>query len=111
MATAIIRTALLAAVLCREVLIALADAMHAHTMPTAVLGAGGIGAIDPHIGLVTHAVPVHAVPMAAASPRTGGQLTVGAFPALITVAAAGLRKEGPMATAVAARICQGGRNS
>lgn len=108
MATAVARTALLTAVLRGEVLIALADAMHAHAMPTAVLGAGGVGAVDPHVGLVAHAAPVHAASVAAASPGTGGQLTVGAFPALLTLATAGLREEGPVATAVAAQICQEG---
>lgn len=110
MPAAVTRTALLAAVLRGEVFIALADAMHAHAMPVAVLGAGGVGAVDPHVGLVTHAAPVHAAPVTAASPGTGGQFTVHAFPALLTVAAAGLGEEGPMATAVAAQICQEGRN-
>jgi hypothetical protein len=105
-ATTVARTALLAAVLCCEVLVALADTLHAHAMPTAVLGTGGVGAVDPHIGRVTHALPIHTAPVAVASPRTGGLITVCALPALVTVAAAGLREEGPVATAVTAQICQ-----
>lgn len=105
-ATTVARTTLLAAVLRSEVLVALTDTPHAHAVPTAVLGTGGVGAVDPHIRLITHALPVHAAPVAAASPRTGGPLTVSALPALVTVAAAGLREESPMATAVTAQICQ-----
>ena len=105
-AATVARTALLAAVLRCEVLVTLADTLHAHTMPTAVLGTGGVGTVDPYIGLVTHALPINAAPMAATSPRTGGLLTVSARPALVTVAAAGLREEGPMATAVTVQICQ-----
>lgn len=105
-ATTVARTALLAAVLSCEVLVALADTPHTHAMPTAVLGTGGVGAVDPHIGLITHALPIHAAPVAAASPRTGGLLTVSTLPALVTVAAAGLSEEGPMPTAVTAQICQ-----
>lgn len=104
-ATTVARTTLLAAVLRCEVLVALADTLYAHAMPTAILGTGSVGAVDPHIGLVTHALPVYAAPVAAASPRTGRPLTVSALPALVTVAAAGLREEGPMATAVTAQIC------
>lgn len=105
-ATTVARTALLTAVLCCEVLVALADTLHAHAMPTAVLGTGSVGAVNPHIGLVTHALPIHAAPMAAASPRTDGLITVCTLPALVTVAAAGLREEGPVATAVTTQICQ-----
>lgn len=106
-AATVARTALLAAVLRREVLVTLADTLHAHAMPAAVLGAGGVGAVDAHIGRVTHALPIHTAPVAAASPRTGGPLTVSALPALVTVAAAGLREEGPVATAMTAQICRG----
>lgn len=105
-ATAVARAAPLATVFCREVFVALADTPHAHAMPTAVLGTGGVGAVDSHVGLVTHALPIHAAPVAAASPRTGGLLTVSALPTLVTVAAAGLREEGPVATAVTVQICQ-----
>lgn len=104
--TAVSRTALLTAVLRSEALVALAGTTLAHAISTAVLGAGCIGAVYTHIGLVAHAEPIHAAPVAVASPRTGGHLAVSALPSLLTVAAAGLREEGPVATAVTAQICQ-----
>lgn len=105
-AAAVAGTAPLAAVLRREVLVALAHAAHAHAVPAAVLGAGGVGAVGPHVGLVAHAAAVHAAPVAAAGPGAGGPVAGGALPALLAEAAAGLRGEGPVATAVAAHTCR-----
>lgn len=52
LAAAVAGAAPLAAVLRREVLVALTDAAHAHAVPAAVLRAGGVGAVGPHVGLL-----------------------------------------------------------
>lgn len=109
MAATVTRAAALAAILRREVLVALADAAHACAVPAAVLRAGGVGAVDPHVGLFTQASAVHALPVAAARPGAGGPLAVRALPALLAVAAAGDRGESPMAAAVVTQTCRRGK--
>jgi hypothetical protein len=104
MPAAVARAAQLAAVLRREVVVALADTLHAHAVSTAVLGTGRVGAVGPHVGLVAQTAPVHATPVTTACPGTGGLLAVCALPALLAVAAAGLREKGPMAAAVTTQI-------
>lgn len=111
MAAAVAGAAPLAAVLRREVLVALADATHACAVPAAVLGAGGVGAVGAHVGRLAHAAAVHAAPVAAAGAGAGEPLAVGALPAMLAVAAARVQGEGPVAAAVAAQTCPRGRGT
>ena len=101
-ATAVLGTSFLTAVLSDELLVALADPFGCVTDPiaAAVLRTELVAAVLTKVRFITDTLPAVTAPMAAAVAGAGGVGAVTALPALGTLTAASLIEESPMAAAM-----------
>jgi len=101
-AAAVPGTSFLTAVLCDELLVALADPFVCVTDPiaTAVLRTELLAAVLTKVRVITDTLPTVTAPVAAAVAGAAGAGAVTALPALGTLTAAGLIEESPVAAAV-----------